>query len=89
MGIRRLYLMNRSMLLPVILLFALRGPHALSSAQERSALNQPVQVVASSVTAGMGIMVGEVTSNSALIQVRLTSADQLVVGEHVKTAGRN
>ncbi len=37
--------------------------------------------------AGMGIMVGEVTSTSALAQVRLTQTDQLVKGDVLGAAG--
>jgi alkaline phosphatase/alkaline phosphatase D len=37
--------------------------------------------------AGMGIMVGEVTPHSALIQVRLTKGDKLVGGDVAGTAG--
>ena len=37
--------------------------------------------------AGMGIMVGELTSQSALIQVRLTKADKLVKGDVPGAAG--
>jgi len=37
--------------------------------------------------AGMGIMVGEVTTSSALVQVRLTTADHLVDGDVPGSAG--
>jgi len=37
--------------------------------------------------AGMGIMVGEVTPNTALVQVRLTKSDRLIDGDVAGTAG--
>jgi alkaline phosphatase D len=43
--------------------------------------NQSSRSDRSDIMAGMGIMVGELTANSALVQVRLTLSDQLVDGD--------
>ena len=58
-------------------------PRQLLSAICRSILILSIAriTVADEAIAGMGIMVGEVTSNSALIQVRLTNSDRLIDGD--------
>ncbi|MCP3691214.1 MAG: hypothetical protein GY917_03375, partial [Planctomycetaceae bacterium] len=43
--------------------------------------------VSQPVSAGMGIMVGEVTSGTAHVQVRLTTANELVDGDVPGVAG--
>ena len=71
--------MKNVLALLLILSVLILGP----AAGRNSAADEP----AAEPLAGMGIMVGEVTSSSALVQVRLTAADRLVEGDVPGAAG--
>ena len=55
----------------------------MASAQSNSPLNQPPQPPSDSPQpfAGMGMMAGEVTDTSALVQIRLSEGTELVDGD--------
>jgi len=66
-----------SLLLPLVVTAALGVGPRIATADKAAA----------GPKAGMGIMVGEVTADSALIQVRLTTTDKLVKGDVPGVAG--
>lgn len=70
-------LLRRTLLLSTVLTFFIGVANPASGAEKPAA----------GPKAGMGIMVGEVTPHSALIQVRLTTADKLVKGDVPGMAG--
>ncbi len=72
--------MNRVCPPAAIVLFVLVSRLACSDGDVLAATNHSLHT-ASDVSAGMGILVAEVTSTSALVQVRLTQSEKLIEGD--------